>query len=126
MTFAGLFVALVFKTLLDTSRAAPKSYPGGCRAISTRFCDLVGLVFAPLTPLPTPGITNFRHMSHTSLKSVPRGCRGMSCSVFGHGWINVCAFEPPANAEDSNVPLCVGHFFQKLSSTLSLDVLPSF
>ena len=39
MAFAAVFFALVFKTLLDASKAAPKSYPRRWRGIS---CPLFG------------------------------------------------------------------------------------
>ena len=57
IAFAAVFFALLFKTLLHASRAAPKSSP--------------------------------------------RGCRGISCSVFGHGWTHGCAVDPPASPEDN-------------------------
>ena len=82
MAFAAVFFALVFKTLLDASRAAPKSSP--------------------------------------------RGCRGISCPLFGHGWTHCCACDPPASPEDNDFSSYAGHFFQELSSTLSLDFLSLF
>ena len=82
IAFAAVFFALVFKTLLDASRAAPKSSP--------------------------------------------RGCRGISCPLFGHGWTHCCAFDPPASPEDNDFSSYAGHFFQELSSGLSWDSLPLF
>ena len=82
IAFAAVCFALVFKTLLDASRAAPKSSP--------------------------------------------RGCRGISCPLFGHGWTHCCAFDPPASPEDNDFSSYAGHFFQELSSTLSLDFLSLF
>ena len=73
MAFAAVFFALVFKTLLDASRAAPKSSP--------------------------------------------RGCRGISCSVFGHGWTHGCAFDPPASPEENEFSSFF-HFWAKPSKQI--------
>ena len=73
----------------------PRALLGAVVGFPALFLDTVGLIVAPLTPPPAPRITIFHHMLDTSSKSYPRGCRGISCPCFGHGWTHCCAFDPP-------------------------------
>ena len=126
MAFAGLFVALVFKTLLDTSRAAPKSYPRRCRWISVPFFDLVRLVFCAFHSPVSPEDSYFSlYLAHV-FKQLSSGL-SLDFLLYVWTWLDLCLrLRAPANAEESKVCLYFGHVFQELFSMLSLDFLPSF
>ena len=120
------FLHSCLKPCLMPPELLPRALLGAVVGFPALFLDMVGLIFTYSTPPPAPRTTNFHHILDTSSKSSPRGCRGISCSVFGHGWTHGCAFDPPASPEENDVSSYFGHFFQELSSALSLDFLALF